>query len=78
MKTIELDDETAAALDELAGHEHLSLAQLLKKLAKNYQQQQQAAQAQPRLVTDFAGVLADSPSFQGDPLAVQQAMRNEQ
>jgi hypothetical protein len=76
MKTIELDDETAATLDELAGHEHLSLAQLLKKLAQNYQQQQ-VSKAQPRLVTEFAGVLADSPSFQGDPLAVQQAMRDE-
>jgi hypothetical protein len=76
MKTIELDDETAAALDALAGHEHLSLAQLLKKLALNYQQQQ-VSQAQPRLVTDFAGVLANSPSFQGDPMAVQQAMRDE-
>jgi hypothetical protein len=29
------------------------------------------------LITDFAGALADSPSFQGDPLAVQQAMRDE-
>jgi|688.fasta_scaffold655648_3 hypothetical protein len=76
MKTIELDDETVAALDELAGHEHLSLAQLLKKLAQNYRQQQLSNQ-QPRLITDFAGALADSPSFQGDPLAVQQAMRDE-
>ncbi len=73
MKTIELDDETIAVLDELAGLEHLSLAQLLNKLAQNYRQQQQG----PGLLTDFAGLLADSPSFKGDPLAIQQAMRDE-
>ncbi|WNB76408.1 ribbon-helix-helix protein, CopG family [Methylomonas koyamae] len=76
MKTIELDDETAAVLDELAGHEHLSLSQLLRRLAQSYQQQQDS-KAPPRLLTDFAGVLANSPSFKGDPLAIQQAMRDE-
>ncbi len=76
MKTIELDDETAAVLDELAENEHLSLSQLLKRLAQCYQQQLDA-KANPRLLTDFAGVLADSPSFKGDPLAIQQAMRDE-
>jgi len=76
MKTIELDDETAAVLNELAGNEHLSVSQLLKRLAQSYQQQQDV-KASPRLLTDFAGVLADSPSFKGDPLAIQQAMRDE-
>ncbi|ANE58053.1 MULTISPECIES: ribbon-helix-helix protein, CopG family [Methylomonas] len=76
MKTIELDDETAAVLNELAGNEHLSVGQLLKRLAQSYQQQQDV-KASPRLLTDFAGVLADSPSFKGDPLAIQQAMRDE-
>ena len=72
MKTLELDDETAAVLDELAGHERLCLAELLKKLARNYHQQQV-----PGLLTDFAGLLADSPSFKGDPRAIQQALRDE-
>ena len=29
------------------------------------------------LLTDFAGILADSPSFSGDPLEIQKTMRNE-
>jgi hypothetical protein len=33
--------------------------------------------APPKQVTDFAGLLADSPRFKGDPLAIQQAIRNE-
>lgn len=77
MRTIELDDETVATLDELAKHEHLNLAQLVKRLAQSYQLQQQPSKNQPALLTDFAGLLADSPSFQGDPLAIQQAMRDE-
>ncbi len=31
----------------------------------------------PKQATDFAGLLADSPSFKGDPLDIQQTMRNE-
>jgi Protein of unknown function (DUF2442). len=32
--------------------------------------------ATPKLVTDFAGKLADSPNFNGDPLTLQQQMRS--
>lgn len=31
----------------------------------------------PPLLSNFAGLLADSPSFDDDPLAIQQAMRRE-
>jgi hypothetical protein len=30
----------------------------------------------PKLVTDFARLLADSPNFNGDPLTIQQQMRS--
>jgi len=72
MTTIELDDETAALLNELAEHEHISTKQLLKNLMQTYQKNMQ-----PELLTDFARILKNSPSFKGNPLDIQQAMRDE-
>ena len=78
MITIELDDETAAVLNELAEHEHISLGQLLKNLTLVYHERLQSNKnAQPELLTDFAGILSNSPSFKGNPLEIQQAMRDE-
>jgi hypothetical protein len=78
MTTLELDDETAGLLYELAAHEHISLAQLLKKIAQVYSNKQHTENnAPPELLTDFAGILSNSPSFNGDPLEIQQAMRDE-
>ncbi len=78
MAIIELDDETAVLLKKLAEHEHISPAQLLKNLALVYRNTQQAHHTeQPELLTDFAGILKNSPSFSGNPLELQQAMRDE-
>jgi hypothetical protein len=77
MITIELDEEIAAKLSELAEHEHISLEQLLKKLTLDYQDRQKNANNTTELLTDFAGILKNSPSFQGNPLDIQLAMRNE-
>lgn len=78
MMTLELDDETAALLNELAAHEHITPVQLLKNLALVYRNTRQAGKHEaPELLTDFAGLLSHSPSFKGDPLAIQQAMRDE-
>jgi len=78
MAIIELDDETAVLLKELAEYEHISPAQLLKNLALVYRNTQQAHHTeQPELLTDFAGLLKNSPSFSGNPLEIQQAMRDE-
>jgi hypothetical protein len=78
MITIELDDETAAVLNKLAEHEHISLGQLLKNLTQVYHERLQSNKnAQPELLTDFAGILSNSPSFKGNPLEIQKAMRDE-
>jgi len=78
MTTLELDDETARLLYELAAYEHISLTQLLKNLAQIYRNKQHTENnAPPELLTDFAGILSNSPSFNGDPLEIQQAMRDE-
>ncbi|SJM95411.1 conserved hypothetical protein [Crenothrix polyspora] len=77
MITIELDEEIAAKLSELAEHEHISLEQLLKKLTQYYTGQANSATNATELLTDFAGMLKNSPSFQGNPLDIQLAIRNE-
>lgn len=78
MASLELGDETAVLLNELAEHEHISPAQLLKNLALLYRNTKQAKHTgQSGLLTDFAGILKNSSSFSGNPLEIQQAMRDE-
>ncbi|MFI3219439.1 MAG: hypothetical protein QX189_10005 [Methylococcales bacterium] len=76
MTSLELDDDTAVLLYELAEHENMSLAQLLKNLAQAYQNTH-TPNKPPQLLSDFVGILKNSPSFNGDPLEIQQAMRDE-
>ncbi len=33
--------------------------------------------SKPKLLSDFLGVLKDSPNFNGDPVEIQRAMRSE-
>lgn len=78
MMTLELDDETGDLLKRLAEQEHIGLAQVVKKALVDYISPRKPEQTKPpELLTDFAGILADSPSFQGDPLEIQKAMRDE-
>ena len=74
MLTIHIEDELEIELINLAEREHVQPEQLVKKLITDYTQ---SKKKQPELLTDFAVILADSPSFQGDPLDIQKAMRDE-
>jgi hypothetical protein len=74
MMTLELDDETARLLAQLAEREHIGAVQLVKKALVEHAHTMREKDV---LITDFAGVLANSPSFQGDPLEIQKAMRDE-
>jgi len=74
MMTLELDDETARLLAQLAEQEHIGAAQVIKNALTEHAN---AKRTKSVLITDFAGVLANSPSFQGDPLEIQKAMRDE-
>lgn len=73
MQTLELQDETAIQLQHLAEQTHLSTNDFIEQLIKKYITEEKP----PQLLTDFAGILKDSPSFKGDPLKIQQEMRNE-
>jgi len=74
MMTLELDDETAKLLNALAEQEHLRAEQVIKNALVEHAN---AARGKDIPITDFAGVLVNSPSFRGDPLEIQKAMRDE-
>ncbi len=62
LKSVGFTDEQAQVLIELQLSVINTTLEQLKK---------------PELLADFAGILADSPSFSGDPLEIQRTMRNE-
>ncbi|WP_411728576.1 hypothetical protein [Methyloglobulus sp.] len=74
MMTLELDDETTTLLKRLVEQEHIGAAQVVKNALTEHSN---AISAKTALMTDYAGVLAKSPSFQGDPLEIQKTMRDE-
>ncbi|MEQ1560413.1 MAG: hypothetical protein ABL933_17375 [Methyloglobulus sp.] len=74
MMTLELDDETTNLLKRLVEEEHIDAAQVVKNALAEHAN---TMNARVTLMTDYAGVLAKSPSFQGDPLEIQKAMRDE-
>jgi len=78
MMTLELDDDTGQLLAELMEHEHTDATQAVKKALAGYLDALKAQQGQPReLLTDIIATLPNLPSFEGDPVAIQKAMRDE-
>jgi hypothetical protein len=78
MMTLELDDETAILLARLAEQEHIGAVQVVKKaLVEHANAMRCAAQPNDELLTEFIKTLPELPSFQGDPLDIQKAMRDE-
>ena len=70
MNTAQKIFETVQALDEKAAQEVLDFAEFLRQ------------KLQPRLtegesLVDLMNQLSDLPSFKGDPLAIQKALRDE-
>jgi len=74
MQTLQISDQAAQQLNKMAEQEHTSSIDLIERLIKKHSQE---LTKQPELLSDFAGILADSPIFSGDPLEIQKAMRNE-
>lgn len=74
MQTLQISDQAARQLHDLAEREHVTDAELIERLIQQYDRQPLKP---PAKLTDFAGLLADSPTFAGDPLAIQKAMRDE-
>ena len=74
MQTLQISDQVAKQLNDMAEQEHTSSIDLIERLIKKHSQE---LTKQPELLADFAGILADSPSFSGDPLEIQKAMRED-
>jgi len=74
MQTLQISDQAAQQLQNMAAQEHISCNDLLERLITKHSQEQAK---QPELLTDFAGLLTNSPSFKGNPLDIQKAMRDE-
>jgi predicted transcriptional regulator len=78
MMTLELDDETAHLLDQLTQREHLDPAQLVKQALVDYLDTLQITHAgKNELMSDIIATLPSLPTFTGDPLAIQKALRDE-
>ncbi len=82
MMNVEIDDETARVLNQLATEQHLSPAQLVKTALRQYLKDCRAKQDEahiqpPTNFQDFFGTLKDSPHFKDDPVEIQRRMRDE-
>jgi len=73
MQTLELEDNTASQLKQLAEQAHLSSGDLIKQLLNKHVLEV----SQPTTLEDFTGILKDSKTFKGDPVEIQRKMRDE-
>ncbi len=72
MQILEIDDEVADKIKQLANEAHISTSQLIERLLLKYTQDKE-----PTSFQDFFGALKDSPTFKGDPVEIQRRMRDE-
>ena len=73
MQTLELKDELATQLQQIAEQAHISTTELIEQLLNKYM----IEQTQPTTLDDFIGILKDSPTFKGNPVEIQRKMRDE-
>ncbi len=69
---IKLDSETENLITQVAAREHISAEQLIKKLLSDY-----TITANDNMLADMIDSLPDLPTFKGNPLDIQKAMRDE-
>lgn len=72
MQTLEINDETAEQLKQLANEAHISTSQFIEQLLLKYTQDKE-----PTTLEEFFGILKDSPTFKGDPVEIQRRIRDE-
>lgn len=91
MLTIDLELELESTLINLAEQEHISVNKIVNQFIKSCLQQKQLETKQksellPDIINElpefpsfsaFSGLLKDSPNFNGDPLEIQDRMRDE-
>ena len=75
MTTIELDEEVADLLAALSQKEHASASSIIKKAIMQYLNP--SNMQQPESMVDIINNLPAITAFDGDPLEIQKAMRDE-
>jgi len=72
MQTLQISDQAASQLNEMASKKHISTSILIEQLIKNENEGKK-----PILLTDVIKDLPTINAFKGDPLEIQRKMRNE-
>lgn len=73
MLTIHIEDDLELKLNQLAKKEHTRPEQLVKDLIASYMEKQK----EPELLLDIMQELPKLSTFKGDPLILQQSLRDE-
>lgn len=74
MQNVQISDQAATQLHDMAAQLHVTSSELIERLITKHREE---LARPPERLTDFAGLLTDSPSFVGNPLDIQKAMRDE-
>jgi len=72
MQTLQISDQAASQLNEMASKKHISTSILIEQLIKNENEGKKTI-----LLTDVIKDLPTINAFKGDPLEIQRKMRNE-
>jgi len=72
MQTVQISDQAATQLNEMATKKHISTSALIEQLIKNENEEKQ-----PILLTDVIKALPTINVFKGDPVEIQRKMRDE-
>ena len=70
MQTIQISDQSAAHIHDMAQQEHITSAELIERLVEKYREKQQ-------LLADVIESLPELPTFKNSPMDIQKAMRDE-
>jgi predicted CopG family antitoxin len=70
MQTLQISDQVAKQLNDMAQQEHLSSSELIERLVKKYRNDHE-------LLEDLMESLPNLPTFKGAPMDIQRAMRDE-
>ena len=70
MQTLQISDQVAKQLNDMAQQEHLSSSELIERLVEKYRNDHE-------LLEDLMDSLPNLPTFKGAPMDIQRAMRDE-
>lgn len=70
MQTLQISDQVAKQLNDMAQQEHLSSSELIERLVEKYRNDHE-------LLEYLMDSLPNLPTFKGAPMDIQRAMRDE-